>query len=122
MSTDEIVQMMHRHFESLFPRQCSTCGHRFGSLREYILGTQRVAGTISYDAERGDWDTKLPIGAIAHANCTCGTTLALTTEGMPLADVHAVLRWVRAECLALQAPPRVVIESLRDEIRRRALA
>lgn len=122
MTDNEIIQMMHEHFEGLFPKVCSKCGQCFPTLRDYILKTKRLGGTISYDAELGDWETMMPIGAVALANCPCGTTLALTTDGMPLSKIHLVLKWVRVEVERRDLSPMDLIGYVRDEVRKRVLA
>jgi len=121
MTDDEIIKMMREHFEGLFPKVCPKCDRRFATLREYILDTQRIGGTISYDAEMGDWKTTQPIGAVAHANCPCGTTMALTTEGMPISQIHLVLKWVKEETKRRGLSPEELIGYVRDEVRKRVL-
>ena len=121
MTDDEIFQMMRKHFEGLFPKVCSNCGRSFATLREYIIETKRIGATISYDAESGAWETTRPIGAVALANCPCGNTLALTTEGMPLSKIHLVLSWVKAETERRGLSPLELIGSVRDEVRKQVL-
>jgi hypothetical protein len=121
MTDDEIIQMMREHFEGLFPKVCDNCGRYFATLREYILDTKRLEGTISYDAEVSDWETTQPIGGVALANCPCGTTLALTTEGMPLSKIHLVLKWIRVESERRDLSPMELLGYLRDEVRKRVL-
>jgi hypothetical protein len=84
MTCLEALAVVRRHSESQFPKTCSTCGRHFATLREYILTTKRIGQAISFDAELGDWQTEQPIGSLAFANCCCGSTLVLSTEGMPL--------------------------------------
>jgi len=122
MTDDEIIQMMREHFEGLFPKVCSNCSRRFATLREYILDTQRLGGSISYDAEAGDWETTQPIGGLALANCPCGTTLALTTESMPLSKIHLVLKWIKEETQRRGLSSKELMGYVRDEVRKRVLA
>ena len=122
MTDDEIIQMMREHFEGLFPKVCNNCGRYFATLREYILDTKRLGGTISYDAETGNWETTQPIGGVALANCPCGSTLALTTEGMPLSKIHLVLKWIKVESERRGLSQRELLEHVRDEVRKRVLA
>jgi hypothetical protein len=121
MTDDEVIQMMREHFEGLFPKVCANCGRRFETLREYILDTEHLVGTISYDAEEGDWETTQPIGGVALANCSCGNTLALTTEGMPLSKIHLVLKWIKVESERRGLSPMELIDYVRDEVRKRVL-
>jgi hypothetical protein len=122
MTDDEIIRMMREHFEGLFPRVCPNCGRRYATLREYILDTKRIGATISYDAEMGDWETTQPIGALALANCTCGSTMALSTEGIPLSQIHSMLKWVRTETERRGLSPKELIGYVRDGVRERVLA
>ncbi len=83
--------------EGLFPHGCSNCGRAFATLRDYIRLTRPLGATISYDAEVGDWAPVLPLGTALLANCLCGTTLSLTTDGLPLPTRHRLLALVKAE-------------------------
>ena len=121
MTYPEALEIVRRHFESQFPKACSACGRRFATLREYILTTTRVGQATSYDAELGDWHTQQPIGTLAFANCPCGTTLVLSTEGIPLAQRQALLAWVREETERQHITPSELLERLRDDLRREVL-
>jgi UDP-N-acetylmuramyl tripeptide synthase len=122
MTDDEIIRMMREHFEGLFPRVCPNCGRRYETLREYILSTKRIGATISYDAEMGDWKTTQPIGAFALANCRCGSTMALSTEGIPLSQIHLLLKWVKTETERRGLSSREIIDYVRDEVRKQVMA
>jgi hypothetical protein len=121
MTGAEALQAVRRHFESLFPKTCSSCGRRFTTLREYILLTERLGPATSYDAELGDWKTTQPIGSLALANCPCGSTLALSTEGMALPLRQALLSWVKIETQRLGVSSSDLLERMRDEIRRQVM-
>ncbi|QEM67537.1 hypothetical protein FO488_04830 [Geobacter sp. FeAm09] len=121
MTDEEVVRIMHAHFEGLFPRGCPTCGRYFANLRDYILDTELIGDTISYDVELCDWEPEEPLGAAAFANCPCGTTMVLTTRGIPVAQLHGVLRWVRDETGRRGVGHTELIGAVRDEVRRRAL-
>ena len=121
MTEDEIVQMTRKHFDGLFPKVCPKCGRYFATLREYILNTKRIGTTICHDAELGDWGTAQPIGAAAHSNCPCGTTMVLTSEGMPISQVHLVLRWIKEETKRRGSSHRRLMDYIRDEVRKRVL-
>lgn len=117
MSEKEVIDTMRRHFQVLFPRQCPKCGRVFPTLREYILSTERRGTTHSYDAAEGNWKPQKPLGAVAFANCNCGTTLGLTTEGMPLDQVHALLEWVHVETQKRGLKQNELIDTVREQIR-----
>jgi hypothetical protein len=122
MTDEEIIRMMREHFEGLFPKVCNSCGRHYETLREYILDTKRLGGGISYEAEAADWETTEPLGGVALANCPCGTTLALTTEGILISKIHLVLKWIRVESERQGVSPMELLSYLRDEVRKRVLS
>jgi hypothetical protein len=122
MTDEEVVQTMRAYFEGRFPKVCSRCGRRYENVRDYIENTTPTGPTISYDIELGDWKPAQPIGALAAANCACGTTIALSTADLPLAQVHAVMEWLKEEAARRGVPPRGLLDWVRAEIRRQVLA
>ena len=56
------------------------------------------------------------------ANCHCGTTLALSTKGMPLSQTQQILEWIRTETVRRGVDPTKLFDYVRDEIRRQVLA
>jgi len=118
---EEALRKLQAHFESLFPKTCPTCGRVYDSLLDYILNTERVGGAVSYDVELKAWQTNNPLGAVAMSNCSCGTTLAVTTQGVPLSDIHFFLDWVKRETERKKVTPKELLSAVRDEIRRRTL-
>ena len=122
MTDDEIIQMTREHFEKLFPKVCPKCGRSYATLRQYILNTKRIGTTICHDAEIGDWETTQPIGAAAHSNCLCGTTMVLTSDGMPISQIHLVLKWIKEETKRRGLSPKELLDYIRNEVRKRVLA
>jgi hypothetical protein len=122
MTEAEVIKMLREHFEGLFPKVCPNCNRCFTTLREYILITKRHGPSMSYDAELSDWNTLQPIGTVALANCPCGSTLSLSTEGMQLPQRLLLLNWVRIETQRRGLSPQELLDHLRDEIRKQVLA
>ncbi len=118
----EVIGTMREHLEGLFPKVCSNCHRHFASLREYILITERVGSMVSYDAELGDWNTTRPTGTMALANCPCGTTLAVGTEGIPLSRRLLMLDWIKSETQRRGVSWQELLEYLRDQTRKQVLA
>lgn len=121
MTEGEALQLLREHFESLFPKMCPACHRVFTTLREYIETTTRIGPARSFDAELGEWTTTAPIGSLALANCPCGSTLAIGTEGMLLSQRLALLGWVQDETQRRGVDSSQLLEALRDEIRRQVL-
>lgn len=122
MTEEEFIRLNYDHYSGLFPKNCAACGRRFATLRDYILATRPVGATISYDAELGEWRPAQPLGAAALANCPCGSTVALTTDGIPLADIQRMLEWMKVETARRGITAEALLGLVRLEIRKRALA
>lgn len=122
LSDDEAASIMHRHFASLFPKTCPRCQRSYESLRDYVQSTRPLGPTIAYDAELGDWHTTNPIGALILSNCACGDTLALSSDGIPLREMSALLHWIRITSRQRNQTPRALLGSMRQRLREQIMA
>ena len=116
-----MIRVMREYLEGLFPKACPACGRGFATLRDYISNTTPIGATLSLDASDEDWAPAHPLGTFALANCPCGNTLAVTTDGLPATTRRALLGWLRAETERLGVRPDVLLGRVRDEIRARVL-
>ncbi|MGE0814824.1 MAG: hypothetical protein AB7O28_03995 [Vicinamibacterales bacterium] len=125
LSTDasptEVRELIRAYYEGLFPKSCPHCGRGYATLREYVAATTPVGRYISYDVDVGDFAPERPAGTFAFANCACGNTLALSTEGLPRETRLALLAWVRAEAARQGLPATQFIDWLRKTVRDDAL-
>jgi len=121
MNREDVIRIMLNYFEGLFPKECPNCKHQFATLVEYIQGTTRIGQPVSYDAAFGNWQTTEPVGTIAMVNCSCGTTLALSTTSMEMPLRLKLLGWLKTETERSGVSASQFMDHLRDEIRRRAL-
>ncbi|MDZ7686090.1 MAG: hypothetical protein U5O39_14635 [Gammaproteobacteria bacterium] len=122
LQTEEIIQLLQEHFESLFPKTCPNCQRHFESLGEYVRQTNKLGSSHSYDAEEGDWEPAVPVGSSAMSNCPCGNTLSLTTDDMEMKNRYEVLKWIQARVEAGDTTTTEALDYLRGEIRKRAVA
>jgi hypothetical protein len=95
VTEDEVVAVTRRHVESLFPKTCPKCQRVFATFADYLRVVTPIGTPISYDAALGDWTPKAPIGTVSMSNCTCGTTLTLTSKGLPVWMIVRLLIWSR---------------------------
>jgi hypothetical protein len=121
MTEAEVVKAMREHLESQFPKVCPTCGRRYETLRDYILVTERIEPAVSYDAEMEDWTPKEPVGTVTYSNCACGTTLALSSHGMPLLRLWSLYLWARSQTRRRGISIEELLRSLRNIIRQQVL-
>lgn len=122
MTEAEVVTTMRRHLEGLFPLVCPLCRRWYATFREYIQNTEHQGDAIPYDAELGNFQPLRPVGTVTLANCRCGNTLALSSEGMPLPKLWLLLNWGRVESQKRNQTPRQLLNYLRDEICNQVLA
>jgi hypothetical protein len=122
MTEAEVVRIMREHLEGLFPKVCPKCNRRFATLREYLLLTKHLGPAMPYDAEVGDWKPLRPLGTMTFADCPCGNTLSLTSEGMPLLRLWSLLAWAKSETHRRGLTPEQLLNYLRDEICKQVLA
>lgn len=122
MTETEVLRIMREHLEGLFPKVCQNCHRRYATFREYLLKTDRVGPAIPYDAELGNWRPLTPIGTVTLSNCACGSSMALSSRGMPLFQLWSLLDWARIETQKRKLTPRELLNYLRDELREQVLA
>ena len=124
MTEPEVVQLLRKQHEEYFPKTCGNCGRQYATLREFVLNTQRLWPAMSYDAELRHFNVAAEhqLGGMAMANCTCGSTLALSTKNMPNVQMLALLEWAQAEMKRRGMNQHEFADYLRDEIRRQVLA
>ena len=118
----DVVRLMREHLESQFPKVCPTCHFRYEDLRQYIFITERIEPSVCYDAEIEDWTPRQPIGTATYSNCRCGTTLALSSHGMPVLRLWALYHWARGEKKRRGITMPELLSYLRDQIRQQVLA
>ena len=117
MTENQVIQQMCEHFERKFPMFCGGCNRRFETFLEYLQNTEPHGSPIPYDAEFGDWTPARPVGTVVYADCACGHTLALSSEGMPLKQLWALLDWLRTEAPLRRTTPRELLRQLRVKVR-----
>ena len=120
LNEDEVVRIVRSYLEGLFPRACPRCGRRFESLQEYLEGTTHLSSPIIYDDLTDEVPAK-PIGPMSLANCPCGTTVALSSRGIPAATMVGLLTWARQESLTRSIELRELLSEIRDRIDEQAL-
>ncbi len=122
MTEEEVVSIIRGHLEGQFPKVCANCERRFTSFRHYLQNTTRLGSAMSYDAEIGNWKPKKPLGAFTYSNCPCGSTLALSSAGMPLLRLWSLLNWARVETRRRNQTVEQLLNDLRTRICQEVLA
>ena len=112
----EVIEIVRRHIDAHFPRVCSCCGRPFSDFVEFVRVMRSVGDPVSGDAELGDFKPIDPIGTYALANCPCGTTLCLSSEGMERATMWRLLHYARAETERRKISCRQLLREIRQTI------
>ncbi len=118
MTEAQVVQIMREHLEGQFPKECPNCHRRFESLLDYARQTRPIEPNICYDAEMGNWNPIRPVGTVTYSNCPCGTTLALSSQGMPVFRLWTLYNWARTETRKRGVSMQELLAYLRVEIRK----
>lgn len=121
LTDEEAVDLVRSHIEKQFPRSCTKCGRTFPTLAAFVLETSRVGEPLSTDAEDGEWRPTTDDGAMAMANCPCGTTLAIDSAGIGLGNMWKLLAWARARSRERGVSVRALMSWMRDEIDARVI-
>ncbi len=59
---------------------------------------------------------------MAMANCVCGTTMVLSSNGMAPEQARVILGWIKSEMAQRSMKPDQLLDHLRDEVRKQVLA
>lgn len=116
MTDAEAVRITRVHVENQFPKTCGCCGKVFATLGDYLVQTRHVGPPVSYDAEEGDWTPSDPLGTLSLANCSCGSTVAIDSRGMPLQTLARLMMWARRESARRHFAMRRLLEWVRAQI------
>ena len=121
MNEHDVVAVVRAHIETKFPKVCTKCGRTFASLKEYLQCTTHVGSPISYDADMKNWRPWKPVGTLSFANCPCGTTLAVSSDGMGVIVMWRLLRWARRESARRNISVGELLDGVRQKIDRQVL-
>jgi len=121
MTEVEVIRAIRQHLEGQFPKVCSVCKRSYGDFREFLLITTPVGSTMSYDAELNDWNPAQPLGTAEYANCPCGNTLVLSSQGMRLVRLWRLMNWARMETRRRGQTVEELLNHLRKEIRKQVV-
>lgn len=122
MTRDEVITIIYHHVSTHdFPKTCPNCGRVFKTLKEYIENTEQLGKPVSYDAEFNEWEPQKPMGTVAMSNCSCGSSLSLSSGGMPLPTLVRLMMWAKMESMKQKITVSELLQSIRDEINQKAI-
>jgi len=122
VTAEEAVRLTRAHVERQFPKSCANCGRRFGSLADFLHQTKHLSDPVSFDEARGDKRPRDPLGVFSFANCRCGSTLSISSNGMSLLTLWRLMGWARSESKRRGVGWGQVVAWVRAEIDRQVLS
>jgi len=122
VTEEDVVKIVREFVDGQFPKNCSSCGRQFSSLKAYLQNTTQISTPISYDAELGDWRPKSPLGTFVLANCDCGSTLAISSSGMGIITFWRLMRWARRQIAKEGISITTLMVRVRSQIALQALS
>jgi hypothetical protein len=119
---DQIINIIREEVESQFPKDCTACGYRFCSLKEYIENITHLGKPRSYDAEMQNWQPTSPLGIFAFSNCkNCGNTLTISSSRTNVVTMWQLLGWTKKETLRRGIAISELLNDLRVKIENQVL-
>ena len=97
LNDEKVFAIIKEYLEGRFPKRCSCCGRVFSTMEEYLRQTIQVGDPISINASLEAGQPKARVGTIACANCSCGTTLSVSSSGIDPAIMREIASWAQAE-------------------------
>lgn len=117
MNTETAIETIRNYLkEKEFPKVCPNCGHEYKTLKQYIQETTHEGDPISYDVEMDDWQPKRPMGTISMSNCSCGSTLSLSSKKMSRFTLIRLMLWAKIESMKRNIPVSTLLSEVRLKI------
>ncbi|NQT93556.1 MAG: hypothetical protein HQ559_12415 [Lentisphaerae bacterium] len=121
MKEADVIDLVRDHIFKQFPKECMCCGRRYVSFADFIRNTTYVGKPVSYDAEEENWQPVSPIGTVGMANCSCGSTLAISSSGMNVITLWRLMNWAKHEARRRGITAQELLADLRNKIDRTVL-
>jgi hypothetical protein len=119
---EQVMKVVRDHVERQFPRTCTTCGHVYESLPDFVHAGIPLGEPASFDASQGNWEPEDDGGILSMINCPCGNTLGFSSQGMGLMNMWNLLRWLRKQSRQRGLPVSKVLLEIRLKIKDDILA
>ncbi len=121
MNENDVIEIVRDFISRQFPRKCECCGKNYRSFAEFIRSTTHVGKPVSYDTDPLSWELYHPVGTIGMVNCSCDTTLAISSSGMDLKTLWRLMNWGRKEAKKRGLKISDLLENLRNKMEKRVL-
>ena len=116
MDENDVIEIFREHIHKQFPRDCSCCKKHFATFADWIRNTSFLGKPVCYDAEMRIFKPFKPLGTFGMVNCSCGSTLALSSKNMKLTTMWKLLKWGRKEMKKRGCTPSDILDDLRRKV------
>jgi hypothetical protein len=122
MIEEEVIAIVVKHMKTQFPRDCVCCGQHYETLRDFCANTQPAGQPVVFDPYPESVMPKDPLGSTAFSNCACGTSMTLSSKGMPLLQYWALIRWGYNEMIRRRMTQDELLQYLREKCHEKVMA
>jgi hypothetical protein len=122
MNDEDLIEALKTALESLFPKNCTKCGRRFSTFKEFLLTTAHLGEPIFYDAVNSNNVHCPPYGIVAMFNCNCNTTLAVRINKLCPVPLNILLRWINSEAKRQGVSVEHIMAQIRVKVDNKVLA
>jgi hypothetical protein len=122
MTEEQFIKTILTAVEKNFPKDCTSCGHRFYTYKEYVQETSPLGLPLSYDAEVDNWRPQSPLGFHAYCKCNfCSNTLTTDIKSLENDTIWQLLSWIKEEMKHRGISSRILLNDVRGKMRKQAL-
>ena len=122
MTEEQVVKTILTAVEKNFPKDCTCCGHRFHTYKEYLQGTYPLGEPLSNDAAIDDWRPQKPLGFLAYWKCKfCSNTLTTKIDSLEKDTTWQLLSWLKEEMNSKGVSNSAILNDIRVKMRQQVL-
>ena len=122
MTEKQVIKTILTAVEENFPKDCTSCRHRFHTYKDYIQETTLLGTPISYDAENKNWLPGTPLGFHSYCKCNyCSNTLTTNIDSLKRDTTWHLLAWIKEETKNRGVSSREILNDIREKMRKHVL-
>ena len=123
MTEEQVLKTILTAVEKNFPKDCTSCKHRFYTYKEYLQKTYPLGAPVSNDAVINDWHPQRPLGFLAYWKCKfCSNTLTTNINSLEKDTVWQLLSWLKEEMKSRGVSNSAILNDIRVKMRKQVLS
>ena len=122
MTDEQVSKIILAAVEKNFPKDCTCCGHRSQSYREYLQVASPLGPPLSYDAAFENWRPSKPLGFLAYWTCNfCSNTLTTNINALEVDTIWQLLSWVKEQTKQRGISSSALLKDIQGKMMKQAL-